>query len=138
MSKNACLLKRSVAMNGMISRTVTATIEMLKQWHLDRCFAAVMLGVLLLTTSIAPNQQSTPLGERIHQRLQETDQYSERPKTTGEFLEEARGDVPLDERLHNIARDSAEAMEQLGQEYTSGVKENLQSFKKSAEQIGRD
>lgn len=125
-------------MNRIISRVVSAAGTILQQWHLDRCFAVVALGVLLLTTGMNLNQPASPLSEKIHQRLQETDQYSERPKTTGEFLEEARGDVPLDERLHNIARDSAEAMGQLGQEYTSGVKDNLKSFKKGAEQIGKN
>lgn len=123
-------------MSQVISRLVSAIRAIFKQWQLGRCFAAIFLGLFLLTTTFDANQQ-TSTNEKIHQRLQATDNYSARPKTTGEFLEEARDDIPLDDRLHNIARDSAEAMGQLGQEYTEGIKENLQNFKKSAEQIGK-
>lgn len=124
-------------MRIMVSEAAKKLVSALKSFKVDRLFAAVLVGFLLLTSNVYPKPNSVDVGDKIHERLQRTDQYSERPKTTGEFLDEARGDVPLDERLHNITRDSAEAMKQLGDEYTSGMKENLRSFKDKAEETGR-
>jgi len=62
-------------------------------------------------------QAAENVDELVHQK------NSQRPKTTGEFLEEARGDVPLNERLGNITRDSGEAFKDLGSEYSKAARE---------------
>ena len=72
------------------------------------------------------------------QRIRQHDQDSERPKTTGEFLEEARGDVPLNKRIYNITRDSKEAFEDLGENISKGAKENVRGIKDSATQAGEN
>ncbi len=72
----------------------------------------------------------------MRERIQQTDRNSERPKTTGEFLDEARGDIPLDERVRNITRDSAEAFKQFGQEYSVGAQESARNLRDNAAQAG--
>ncbi len=114
---------------NFIAKAVTTMGSFFRALHIERYMAALLAVFVLLTSPIDSGNHSQALGKQIHQRLEQTDRNSDRPKTTGEFLDEARGDVPLDERLHNITRDSAEAMKQLGQEYTSGVQENVRTAK---------
>jgi hypothetical protein len=77
-------------------------------------------------------QSEKSLGERTNERIRETDRNSERPKTTGEFEQEARDGVPLDKRVQNILRDSGEAFKQFGQEYSVGAQESGQMIKEKA------
>lgn len=125
-------------MVNLILGRISSFLFALRKLQTEQFFAAILIGLVLLTSNINLDRNTQDLGDRIHDRLQQTDQYSERPKTTGEFLDEARGDIPLDERLHNITRDSAEAMKQLGQEYTSGVKENIRSFRDNASKVVKE
>lgn len=123
----------------IISQTIAGITSLLKQFRVERFLPVLLVGFILLTSSNNyPQPNSRDIGNSIHERLQRTDQYSERPKTTGEFLDEARGDVPLDERLHNITRDSAEAMQQLGQEYTSGIKDSARNLRDGVAESGKD
>jgi hypothetical protein len=126
-------------MRAIFSTVAANATSFFKQFRLERLFSFVLVGFLLLTTSdayLAPN--SRDLGNAMHQRLQQTDQNSERPKTTGEFLDEARGDVPLNERVRNITRDSAESLKQWGQEYSSGVKDNARNLKNSTSEASKN
>jgi hypothetical protein len=83
-----------------------------------------------------PTQQ--PSGKELLERIRQHDQDSQRPKTNGEFLEEARGDIPLNERFSNITRDSKEAFKDLGENVSQGTKENVRDLKNSAAQAGED
>ena len=112
-----------------LTKTTNAISRLLKKLQVQRLFSVLLAGFVLLTTSINLNADPQTTGAQIRQRLEETDNYAERPKTTGQFLDEARGDIPFNERMYNITRDSSEALQQLGQEYTSGVKENVQNLK---------
>jgi hypothetical protein len=118
-----------------MKRLVNYTAALLRSFQLQRLFVTV-LAVLLITTgndlSAAPERATgQSLGESIRERISETDQ-SNRPKTTGEFLDEARGDVPLDERAKNITRDSVEAFKELGKEYTPDLKAGARNLKDRA------
>jgi hypothetical protein len=95
--------------------------------------ALILSSWLLITTSPALAANREPLGERAMDRIHEADKRSERPKTTGELLDEARGDIPLGERVKNITRDSKEAFGQLGQEFKVGAQEGTREVKKNAE-----
>ncbi len=110
-------------MNNFTASVINA-IRQICRTQLNRLVTVALSACLLLTTGIANASMDTPrseaLGQAVRQRIEETDQ-SNRPKTTGQFLDEARGDVPLDERLGNITRDSVEAFKKLGEEYTPDV-----------------
>lgn len=107
-------------------------------------FVAVFLaiGVLFLanTKPVLANTNFANKAEssRYLERIQQADENTERPKTTGEFLEEARGDVPLNERVENITRDSAEAIKQFGNLYTTGASEAARTLKDKAEEAGEN
>lgn len=124
-------------MKNVISRMVSETLSFLKGLRLEQFVAVILVGFLFLTTNFNSGQNDQSLGERMRERIQQTDRNSERPKTTGEFLDEARGDIPLDERFHNITRDSAEALKQFGQEYSVGAQESARNLRGNAAQAGQ-
>ncbi|WP_013324563.1 hypothetical protein [Gloeothece verrucosa] len=114
-------------MNNLISRAISC----LKEAKIERLFAGVLAAILFLVTNPNVGANSQPIGERIGQQQHQTSKNTERPKTTGEFLDEARGDVPLDERLYNITRDSAEAFQQFGEGIGNSAKETVKELKKN-------
>jgi hypothetical protein len=101
-------------MNKFISRAIinivniVAKISSFFQDFRAVPLAAIILASLLLIASDvnAAPKNTQPSGEELLQRIRQHDQDSARPKTSGEFLEEARGDVPLNKRIYNITRDS--------------------------------
>ncbi|MGL5832935.1 MAG: hypothetical protein ACRC1Z_06840 [Waterburya sp.] len=96
---------------------------------------------LLIGTNISsvPNTSTQqPSGKELLERIRQHDQDSDRPKTTGEFLDEARVDIPLNERMSNITRDSKEAFKDLGENVSQSTKENVSDLKNSAAQTGED
>ncbi|WP_416667075.1 hypothetical protein [Egbenema bharatensis] len=101
-----------------------------------RIFAIALVGFVVFTTAVDLAQADETLGERMRDRIERADRNSDRPKTTGEFLDEARGDVPLDERMENIRRDSAESLKQFGQEYSIGAQETARELGERAEDAG--
>jgi len=104
--------------------------------------ATVFLASWLLIATDVNSVQSTPTqqpsGKELIERIRQHDQDSQRPKTNGEFLEEARGDVPLNERISNITRDSKEAFKDLGENVSQSTKENVRDLKNSAAQARDD
>ncbi|ACK69395.1 conserved hypothetical protein [Gloeothece citriformis PCC 7424] len=108
---------------------IDQTISFLKEYKIDRLFAGIFAVILLFVTNADLGNNSKPIGERIGEQQHETSVNSERPKTTGELLDEARGDVPFDERMKNITRDSKEAFQQFGEGITTSAKESLRELK---------
>lgn len=120
-------------MRTILTNLFSSAVSSLKQFEIKQLAVVVLAGLVLMTSHAAP-AASTPttdsetLGKAIRERIEETDQ-SNRPKTTGEFLEEARGDIPLDERLGNITRDSVEAFKELGREYTPDLSQGAENLR---------
>lgn len=119
-------------MRSTVSTFITSVMVWFKQLRIDRVFSIVLAGFLLLSSNIAYAQNDQSLGERMRERIQQTDQNSERPKTMGEWQDEVEGDVPLNERVYNTVRDSAEAFNQFGKEYSVGAQESARSIKDKA------
>ncbi|MFM7424717.1 MAG: hypothetical protein ACKO7W_06975 [Elainella sp.] len=122
-------------MNRLIT-AVTNGLGWLKGIQTQRFLSVILAVSLLLTTGVKGMQDQTALGQNLRQRIEQTDR-SDRPKTTGEFLDEARGDVPLDERVKNITRDSVEAFKELGKEYRPNVEEGIRDLREGAAEVGR-
>lgn len=120
------------------SKLITSAISWLKEVRIDRVFSIVLAGFLLLSSNIAYAQNDQSLGERMRERIQQIDQNSERPKTVGEWKDEVEGDVPLNERVYNTVRDSAEAFNQFGKEYSVGAQESARSIKDKAADATQD
>ncbi|VXD24478.1 conserved hypothetical protein [Planktothrix serta PCC 8927] len=110
----------------------------LTQLQVKRFFAVFLIGFILLNTTIdlQNHDRSNPVSqERIDKIAHQKD--SDRPKTTGEFLNEAEGDVPLNERLGNITRDSAEAFKDLGSEYSGRSQKTGDRLKDNTAEAGK-
>lgn len=123
-------------------RKAIAKISSFFQGVRVQSLATIFLASWLLITTDVNSMQSTsteqPSGKELLERIRQHDQDSDRPKTTGEFLDEARGDIPLNERISNITRDSKEAFKDLGENVSQSTKENVSDLKNSAAQARED
>lgn len=122
-------------MRAIISNLVSgfaAFLSSFKQIRVEQVFSVVLVGFLFLTSSVSSEQKSGALGKAIRDRIDQTEaDQSNRPRTTGEFLDEARGDVPAGERAKNITRDSVEALKELGREYNPDLPGRAENLKDS-------
>lgn len=125
-------------MNKFISRAIFNLFSKITSFLQD--FRAVPLTIfvlaslLLIPSNAGAATNTQPSGEELLQRVRQHDQDSARPKTNGEFLEEARGDVPLNKRVYNITRDSKEAFKDVGENISQSAKENIRRIKDNAAQ----
>jgi hypothetical protein len=120
------------AMKSMIFTAISNTFSVIKRTQVARFLSIVLVGFLFLTSNVGLNQNDRSLGERMRDRIQQVDQNTERPKTTGEWLDEVEGDVPFGERVQNTIRDSKEAFGQFGKEYSVGAQESARNVQESA------
>jgi hypothetical protein len=123
-------------MIAIISNAIAKVFSFLGDFQVKRFLAIAVIGILILGADVNPDRSSRPLSEKVNNRVEQANQRSERPKTTGEFLDEARGDVPLGERIHNITRDSVEAFQDLGDQYGDAAKESARGAKNAVEKAG--
>lgn len=119
-------------MQGLIFTAISNTLSVFKKTQVTRFLSIVLMGFLFLTTNVGLNQNDQSLGERMRERIQQVDQNTERPKTTGEWLDEVEGDVPFGERVQNTIRDSKEAFSQFGKEYSVGAQESARNVQENA------
>ncbi len=124
------LLRRGLTV-ALVAALIFTTAYSSAAYALPKASSSIALG----ESNSSQMQSDKSLGERMRERIRETDRNSERPKTTGEFEQEARDGVPLDERVQNIIRDSGEAFNQFGQEYSVGAQESVKSIKEKAAEI---
>lgn len=113
--------------------------SLLQNLQFRQAVAVMVIGFWLLTSGMDIRNaegQAPRLTQKIQQEIHTKD--SDRPKTTGEFLDEARGDVPLDERIDNIVRDSKEAFQDWGEEYAKGIRKTGDQIQEGVEQIRED
>ncbi|GAB4380886.1 MAG: hypothetical protein Kow00121_38110 [Elainellaceae cyanobacterium] len=125
-------------MTDLIFSSIARIFSFLKELRVQRYLAIALTGILMLSmpVNIAQNDQS--LGERFRERMDQMDRNTERPKTTGDFLNEVEGDVPLGERINNTVRDSAEAFKEFGSEYGIGAQESARNVKDKAAEAGNN
>lgn len=125
-------------MYKFISNSVSGILSSLKTIKIEQVLAVVLAAFMVLATDVNLQQNSGSLGERMRNRIEQTDRNSERPKTTGEFQAEVGGKKSLDERVKNTVRDSAEAFNQFGKEYSVGAKESARNVRDKAADAGRN
>ncbi|WP_017318124.1 hypothetical protein [Mastigocladopsis repens] len=108
-------------MINLISRAIAHINSLLNQFQVKRFLAVVLVGFVVLTTSVSNESSSKVLTKKIDQAVHQGD--SDRPKTTGEWNKEAREteDAP-GERLQKIAGESAEAVKDFGKLYPDTIK----------------
>ncbi|MUG91128.1 hypothetical protein F7734_00870 [Scytonema sp. UIC 10036] len=108
-------------MTNPISRAIAHISAFLKEFQVKRFVAVVLVGFLVLTTSVNADRGTQAVTKRVDQAVRQD--TSDRPKTTGEWNKEAREteDAP-GERVQRIAKESAEAVKDFGSLYPDTVK----------------
>lgn len=130
-------------MMNWLSNAIANLNTFIQKIQVKRFLSVVLVGFLVFANH--PNKVELPANNiqsaestnkaaanRIKDIAHQND--SARPKTTGELLDEARGDVPLNERLNNITRDSVEAFKDWGAEYVDMGKESANHLKNKTEE----
>lgn len=119
---------------NLISRAIAQLSSLLKGLQIKNVFAAVLVGVLLLTTHGNYGQNNSEVGrDRLHQ----TD--SVRPKTTGEWNQEAREtEGQPGKRVQKIVEESAEAIKEFGSMYPDTAKRSLSEANNNQAQKSRN
>ncbi|MBE9049919.1 hypothetical protein IQ243_05765 [Nostocales cyanobacterium LEGE 11386] len=114
-------------MINLISRAITHISFLMKGIQLKRFLSIVLVGFLVLTTNVAPEYNNKALREKVDAQIHQDD--SQRPKTTGEWHEEARETEgsPV-KRLQKIGEESAEAFKEFGSGYVEGAKETARDL----------
>jgi hypothetical protein len=120
-------------MKNLIARATSHISSLLNSLQIQRFFAVVLVGFLLLTTSVDSGRNTRAVGEQLRQPSNQLD--SVRPKTTNEWYDEAREteDAP-GERLQNIAEESAKAVKEFGSLYPDTAKRSASALKDDAAQ----
>lgn len=103
-------------MLNLFSRAISHISSLLNGLQVKRFLAVVLVGFLLLTTNVNLGRNNRSLNKTLDDTAHQID--SERPKTTGEWKQEAREtEGAPGERLKNIAEESAQAVKEWGSLY---------------------
>ena len=108
-------------MTNIVSRAITGISSLLKKVQVMRFLSVVLVGFLLLTTNVAQDRNTKAVTRKIDEVTHQDN--SQRPKTMGEWQEEAqetKGDPG--ERVNKIAKESAEAIKDFGSLYPDTAK----------------
>ncbi len=124
-------------MASLMSRAIAAVGSLLQGLQVKRFLAVAMVGFLLLTTNVGPDRDNAALGSKVRERVHQVDQ-GQKPKTVGEWEHEAAQDVPLGQRVKDIAEDSAEAFKQFGGGYGKAMKDSASDLTDSAVRTGEN
>jgi hypothetical protein len=112
--------KWSIDMTNLISNAIARLTSLIKGFQVKQFLAVALVGFLLLTTNAQPGSENKALTKQVRERVHQGD--SQRPKTTGEWLKEARQDAPLDKRIEQIGGESAAAVKDFGKLYPDTAK----------------
>ena len=109
-------------MQNLISKAASHISSLINGLQVKRFLAVVLVGFILLTTSVDANKQNNKaLTKQVRQQAEQLD--SVRPKTTNEWYKEAREtEDSLGERVENIAEESAQAFKEFGSIYPDTAK----------------
>jgi hypothetical protein len=123
-------------MKNFISITVDRINSLIQGFQAKRFLAVVLVGFLVLTTNVFAEGNNKAVTEKVREQVHQDG--SQRPKTTGEWLNEAHEDVPLGERIYDIGEDSAEAFKEFGSGYIDGAQKTARDVREGAARAGRD
>jgi len=116
-------------MRKLIAQVLGFLNSMVAALPIRQVLSIVLVGFLVLTTSNAPNDRNKAATKRIDTIIQRDD--SDRPKTTGEWQEEAEEIDNVGDRLQRIGKESAEAIKDWAGLYPD-------TAERSAEALDRD
>ena len=123
-------------MSNLISETIALIGSFFNKIQVKQFFAAVMVGFLLLTTNANPDFHNKELTKQVKQEAHQIN--DSRPKTTGEWKDEARENVPLNQRVQQIGEQSADAFKEFGSGYVEGAGKTANQAKDSVSRAGKE
>lgn len=124
-------------MANLIHGIVSSIKTWLKQLQVKHFLSVALIGLLLLTGTACTSPSSTvernsnTLSKQVDNTIHKTD--SKRPKTTGEWKQEARETKNAPgERLDRIKEQSKEAVKEFGKIYPDTAQKSARSFNENA------
>lgn len=126
----------SIVMANLTSRVSTHINSFFKELQVKRFLAVVLVGFLLLTTNIATGRSAQASTEGVREQINQND--SQRPKTVGQWQQEAREtEGSPGERLKKIGKESAEAVKDFGSNYVEGAQKTGSELQDTTVQTGK-
>jgi hypothetical protein len=118
-------------MKNLISSAIAQVNLLLKKFQVKQLLTVVWVGVLLLTTNLGIGNDNSILNKGTDKVVSPND--AQRPQTTKQWMNEAKEDVPLTDRVGQIAEDSAEAVKDFGKMYQDTAKRSARSLEEDTE-----
>lgn len=117
-------------MIDFISAAITKVQSWFDRLQAKQLLSIVMLGLILLATNVDPGLSKQAATNKIDKMLQQDDDPS-RPKTTGEWKQQAR-EVKGNpgERLKRIGDQSVDAVKEFGEMYPDVAKNSAKELEK--------
>ncbi|MFW6296575.1 MAG: hypothetical protein ACOC04_05230 [Halothece sp.] len=110
-----------------MSKTNIFIRSLREKFQVKRLLSLVLVGFIFLATGVATEASSQRLTNRVDKIIHQDD--SQRPKTTGEWKQEAREtEGSPGERAKRIANESAEAVKDFGSIYPDTAKRSTPDF----------
>jgi uncharacterized membrane protein YfhO len=118
-------------MTNLISGAIASVSSLFQRFQIKQFLAVVLVGFLLLTTSVDAGRSSRAIAKEIDKAAHQDD--SQRPKTLGEWQNEAREtrNAP-GERLERIKDQTGEALKDWGGLYPDTAKRSGDQLKDDA------
>lgn len=122
-------------MSNFIATTIHKVTSLLNQLFAKKILPTVLVALLLLTTNLATAYSTQEVSKKLDTVVHQDD--SQRPKTTGEWNQEAREtkNAPA-ERLKRIGKQSAEAVKDFGAVYPDTAKRSASELKNNSKARG--
>ncbi len=118
-------------MPNLISEITSKANSFLKLIYIRQLFSVLLTFSLLFSSHIGSTVNSKLVTEKLNEVVHQND--SQRPKTTGEWNQEAR-EVKGEpgERLKRIGKESAEAVKEFGSIYPETAQKSTSELKNSS------
>ncbi len=115
---------------SLFSRAICALSTLLNQFQIKRFLPVLLVGFLLLTTNTDLRRGEPSLTQQLGEVVRRND--SDRPKTTGEWQQEAREtEGAPGERLQRVAKESAEAVKDFGSLYPDTAERSTRALQEN-------
>jgi hypothetical protein len=120
-------------MKNLIFRAVAKANSLLNRFQAKQFLSVVLVGFLVLTSPIASGRNVQAVEKRLDQVIHQDD--STRPKTTGEWKQEARETAgEPGERAKRIGAESADAIKDFGALYPDVAKRSKDTLDEQSSQ----
>lgn len=116
-------------MKKLIAHAINLISSVFAELPIKQVLSVVLVGFLVLTTSNTPNNYNKAATNRIDTIVQRND--SDRPKTTGEWEEEAQEIDNVGDRIQRIGKESAEAIKDWAGLYPDTAERSAEALDKN-------